>query len=49
MGGTKPTKEIPPKCDRIIQIEKFAHNKDKRSEVVKAWTKLEDHPKAEDM
>ena len=45
----EPTRETPPKSDRIIQIEEFAHNKDKRSEVIKAWTKIEDHPEAEDM
>ena len=45
----EPTRETPPKSDRIIQIEEFAHNKDKRLEVIKAWTEIEDHPEAEDM
>ena len=45
----EPCRETPPKSDRIIQIEEFAHNKDKRSEVIKTWTKIEDHPEAEDM
>lgn len=42
-------RETTPKSDRIIQIEEFAHNKGKRSEIIKAWTEIEDHPKAEDM
>ena len=45
----EPTRETPPKSDRIIQIEEFAHNKDKRSEVIKAWTEISEHPEAEDM
>ena len=42
-------RDTTPKSDRIIQIEVFAHNKGKRSEIIKAWTEIEDHPQAEDM
>ena len=45
----EPTRDTPPKSERIVQIEEFAHNKGKRSEIIKAWTKIEDHPEATDM
>lgn len=45
----EPTRDTPPKSERIVQIEEFAHNKGKRSEIIKAWTEIEDHPQAEDM
>ena len=45
----EPTRETPPKSELIQQIEEFAHNKDKRAEVIKAFTELSDHPEAEDM
>lgn len=45
----EPTRDTTPKSDRIIQIEEFAHNKGKRSEIIKAWTHIEDHPQAEDL
>lgn len=45
----EPTRDTPPKSERIVQIEEFAHNKGKRSEIIKAWTEIEDHPKATDM
>ena len=45
----EPAREEPPKSERIVQIEEFAHNKGKRSEIIKAWTEIEDHPQAEDM
>ena len=45
----EPGRETPPMSERIIQLEEFAHNKDKRSEVIKAWTEISDHPEAEDM
>ena len=32
-----------------IQVENFAHNKSKRTEIIKAWTEIEATPKAEDM
>ena len=45
----EPTRDTPPKSERIVQIEEFAHNKGKRSEIIKAWTQIEDHPQAEDL
>lgn len=45
----EPAREQEPKSDKVQQIEEFAHNKEKRAEIIKAWTKLKDHPKAEDM
>ena len=44
----EPTRETPPKSELVQQIEEFA-NKGKRSEVIKAWTEIKDHPEAEDM
>ena len=44
----EPARETPPKSDLVQQIEEFA-NKDKRSEVIKAFTQIEDHPEAQDM
>ena len=44
----EPTRETPPKSELVQQIEEFA-NKDKRSEVIKAFTQIEDHPTAKDM
>lgn len=43
-----PTRETPPKSDWVMQVEQFA-NKDKKAEIIKAWTEIEDHPEAEDM
>ena len=45
----EPEMKREPKSDKIQKIEEFAHNKSKRAEIIKAWTKIEDHPKAEDM
>ena len=45
----EPNRETTPKSDRIVQIEEFAHNKGKRSEIIKAWTEIEDHPQAQDL
>ena len=45
----EPARDTPPKSDLVQQIEEFANNKDKRSEVIKAFTQIEDHPEAEDM
>ena len=45
----EPTRDTPPKSERIVQIEEFAHNKGKRSEIIKAWTEIEDHPEATDL
>lgn len=44
----EPTRDTPPKSDLVQQIEEFA-DKDKRSEVIKAWTEIKDHPEAQDM
>lgn len=45
----EPARETPPKSDLVQQIEEFANNKGKRSEVIKAFTQIKDHPEAEDM
>lgn len=45
----EPQRGTTPKSERIVQIEEFAHNKSKRAEIIKAWTKIEDHPEATDM
>ena len=45
----EPSRETPPKSELVQQIEEFANNKDKRSEVIKAFTQIKDHPDAEDM
>ena len=44
----EPARETPPKSDLVQQLEEFA-NKGKRTEVIKAFTQIEDHPEAEDM
>ena len=44
----EPARETPPKSELIQQLEEFA-NKGKRSEVIKAFTQIEDHPEAQDM
>ena len=44
----EPVRETPPMNDLVQQLEEFA-NKGKRSEVIKAWTEIKDHPEAEDM
>lgn len=45
----EPVRERDPKSERVQQIEEFAKNKSKKEEIIKAWTGLKDHPKAEDM
>ena len=45
----EPARETPPKSELVQQIEEFANNKEKRSEVIKAWTEIKDHPEAQDM
>lgn len=42
----EPTREETPKSELVQQIEEFAHNKE---EIIKTWTKIEEHPEAEDM
>lgn len=44
----EPTRETPPKSDWVMQVEQFA-NKDKKAEIIKAWTEIENHPQAEDI
>lgn len=44
----EPARETPPKSELVQQIEEFANN-GKRSEVIKAWTEIKDHPEAHDM
>ena len=45
----EPARETSPKSELVQQIEEFANNKDKRSEVIKAFTQIKDHPEAQDM
>ena len=45
----EPTRDTTPKSELVQQIEEFANNKEKRSEVIKAFTQIEDHPEAQDM
>ena len=45
----EPVRDECPKTDRQIQIESFKNDKSKRTEVIKAFTQIKDHPKAEDM
>ena len=45
----EPGRETPPRSEKIVQLEEFAHNKGKRKEIIKAWTEIEDHPEATDM
>ena len=44
----EPARDTLPKSDLVQQIEEFA-DKGKRSEVIKAWTEIKDHPEAQDM
>lgn len=45
----EPTRDTPPKSELVQQIEEFANNKEKRAEVINAFTQIEDHPEAQDM
>ena len=45
----EPTRDTTPKSELVQQIEEFANNKEKRAEVIKAFTQIEDHPEAQDM
>ncbi len=45
----EPTRQDVPQSELVQQLEEFANNKDKRSEVIKAWTEIKEHPEAEDM
>ena len=44
----RTTRETPPKSDWVMQVEQFA-NKDKKAEIIKAWTEIKEHPEAQDM
>ena len=44
----EPARQDVPKSELVQQLEGFA-DKDKRSEVIKAWTEIKDHPEAQDM
>ena len=44
----EPRRDTVPQSELVQQLEEFAHNKDKRSEVIKAWTEIKDHPEAQD-
>ena len=44
----EPARDTPPKSELVQQIEEFA-NKGMRTEVIKAWTEIKDHPEAQDM
>lgn len=45
----EPRRDTTPKSERVMQLEEFAHNNDKRAEIIKAWTKISDHPEAKDL
>lgn len=45
----EPQRDETPKSEEVRQIEEFAHNKEKKAEVIKVWTEIKDHPEAEDM
>ena len=45
----EPVRDVCPKSERQRQVESFANDRKKRVEVIKAFTKIKDHPKAEDM
>lgn len=42
----EPTRTDIPKSKLVQKIEEFAS---KKAEIIKTWTEIEDHPKAEDM
>lgn len=44
----EPIRDTPPKDKRLQQIEEFA-NKNKKAEIIRAWTEISDHPEASDM
>lgn len=45
----EPVRDECPKSERQRQVESFANDREKRAEVIKAFTKIKDHPKAENM
>lgn len=44
----EPVRDTPPKSELVQRIEEFAQ-KEQKAEVIKAWTEISEHPKAEDM
>lgn len=44
----EPPRREPPRSDWMAQLESM-QDKNKRTEVIKAWTSLSDHPKATDL
>ncbi len=42
-------RDTVPQSELVKQLNEFAHNKEKRSEVIRAWTEISEHPEAEDM
>ena len=45
----EPERERDPKSEKVQRLEEFAHDRGKKSEIIKAWTELKDHPQADDM
>lgn len=45
----EPIREQDTKSEKVQRLEEFAHDKGKKAEIIKAWTELKDHPKAEDL
>lgn len=41
-------RDTPPKSELVQRIEEFAQ-REKKTEVIRAWTEISEHPKAEDM
>ena len=41
-------RDTVPQSELVQKIQEFAQ-KEKKAEIIKAWTQLEDHPKADDM
>ena len=44
----EPKRDTTPKSELVQKIQEFAQ-KEKKAEIIKAWTELEDHPEAENM
>lgn len=43
-----PREGTVPQSELVQRIEEFAQ-KEKKAKIIRAWTEIEDHPKAEDM
>ncbi len=41
-------RDTVPQSELVQKIQEFAQ-KEKKAEIIKAWTEIEDHPQAEDM